>query len=112
MSTRYVDPDMVKFGQTVATRLRVISASLRGVAVNVDALNSGLTYIAAAPGPFLAVPALPSIATSLKPGRARGKSSARTPTAAWRSGTPSTRINETFVKLMRERFNLNLEITQ
>ncbi len=41
LSTRYVDRAAVEFGMATAERLRAIAASLRGVAVDVNAIASG-----------------------------------------------------------------------
>ena len=111
MSTRYVDPDMVKFGQTVATRLRAISASLRGVAVNVDALQSGLTYIAAGTGSIFGGSSI-AVDSNIAQTRTRQaemiRKDANRRLEIWDSIDKDQR---NLVKLMRERFNLNLEIT-
>lgn len=41
LSTRFVDPEAVKFGLATAERLRAIAASLRGVPVDVNSIASG-----------------------------------------------------------------------
>jgi hypothetical protein len=43
VSTRYVDSDMVKFGDTQAAKLRALAMSMRGVVIDVNALESGTT---------------------------------------------------------------------
>src|SRR5262249_17606659 len=50
MSTRYVDPDMVKFGDSIAERLRAIAYSLRGASAQADALQQGKVYLAMGTG--------------------------------------------------------------
>jgi hypothetical protein len=43
LPTEYVDPEVVKFAQSVAARLRVLAYSLRGVVVEAGALGTGLS---------------------------------------------------------------------
>jgi hypothetical protein len=43
---RYVDADMVKYAEGAANKLRVLAASMHGVVVDVDALQSGMAYLA------------------------------------------------------------------
>jgi hypothetical protein len=50
MSTRYVDKAVVKFGESVAARLRVLSYSLRGMIVDVNALEGGKSIVAVGGG--------------------------------------------------------------
>ena len=45
VSTRYVDSDMVKFGDTQAAKLRTLAMSMRGVVIDVNALESGTTIL-------------------------------------------------------------------
>jgi len=39
-----VDPEVIKFGGSVASNCRAIAASYRGASLNVDALNDSITY--------------------------------------------------------------------
>jgi hypothetical protein len=50
LPTEYVDPEVVKFAQSVAARLRVLAYSLRGVVVEVGALGTGLSAAAVGSG--------------------------------------------------------------
>jgi hypothetical protein len=52
LSTRYVDPDMVKYAQTQVAKLKTLSHSLRGTVVEVSALQGGTVYIANYSGGF------------------------------------------------------------
>jgi hypothetical protein len=52
LSPLYVDPDVLKFGETQAGRLRAIARSLRGAAANVSALEGGTIYVGAAVGSY------------------------------------------------------------
>jgi hypothetical protein len=44
LPTTGVDPQLVEYGHTVASRLRALSASLRGVAVQVNQLDRSIVY--------------------------------------------------------------------
>jgi hypothetical protein len=43
---RYVDPDMLKYGENVAAKLHTCAMSMHGVIVDVKALQSGMAYLA------------------------------------------------------------------
>jgi hypothetical protein len=45
LPTQYVDSDMVKYGANQTAKLRALSYSLRGMIVQVNALESGMSYI-------------------------------------------------------------------
>jgi hypothetical protein len=44
--TRYVDPDMVKYGENMASKLQTLAMSMHGVIVDVNAMQSGMAYLA------------------------------------------------------------------
>ncbi|QDT52298.1 hypothetical protein Pan44_03070 [Caulifigura coniformis] len=44
LSTMAVDPDLISYGSSVASKLRSLGASLRGVAVDVNTLNNAVVY--------------------------------------------------------------------
>jgi hypothetical protein len=44
--TRYVDPDMLKYGDSMAAKLNTLAMSMHGVIVDVNAMQSGMAYLA------------------------------------------------------------------
>ena len=109
LSAQYVDPDVLKFGEAQAGRLRSIARSLRGVAAETGALEEGSVYIGAATGTWFGGTSM-NVQSNISEIRSRQAEIIRKDATRrldlWEAIDNDQR---NLVKTIRSRYGLNLE---